>query len=129
MSLIWCVTMPGPCGKLFKTHWKNLKYVIYSHISLQWKPEIMLHLSNNYHYNNNKTMYIDYTLHATGRFVLNFLLHFRKLVDNVIVLIPGQPEKPMGVVFVCISDRHGYGLFHPDSAAESSQSEVSVKQT
>lgn len=35
----------------------------------------------------------------------------------------------MGVVFVCISDRHGYGLFHPNSAAESSQSEVSVKQT
>lgn len=25
-------------------------------LSLQWKPKIMLHLYNNYHYNNNKTM-------------------------------------------------------------------------
>lgn len=74
---------------------------------------------------------MDYTLHATRRFVLisaiNFLLNCRKPVYNVIVLIPGQPEKPVGVMFVCISDRHGYGLFHPDSAAESSQPEVSVK--
>lgn len=42
-------------------------------------------------------------------------------------LISGQPEEPVGLVSVCNSDRHGYGLFHPDTAAESSQSEVSVK--
>lgn len=33
MSLIWCVTMPGCCGKLLKTQWKNSMYVWYRNAS------------------------------------------------------------------------------------------------
>lgn len=32
MSLIWCVTMPGCCGKRYKTQWKNSMYVLYRQV-------------------------------------------------------------------------------------------------
>lgn len=67
--------------KTIQDSMEELEVRIYRNVSLKWRPEILLLLYNNYHYSDDKSMYMDHRSHICRVIcVFIFLINCRKLL-------------------------------------------------